>query len=146
MFVQLLENGRSLEPIDQVAKRIALSDDLDDAIQALEGIEKKKREQAYGNSRGSQAMPMYRPCGKENDHNEICEIFDTACSSRPFDVETFKRGLDLSSQERLGVGKLAKDIQDKVGIKKTNRTANLEMATRMVRRHLYRMAYYKKNH
>ncbi|XP_020909160.1 uncharacterized protein LOC110247112 [Exaiptasia diaphana] len=136
MFVQLLQNGRSLEPIDQVAKRIALSDDLDDAIETLEGIKKKKREQAVGNTRGSAVARMLL---------KFPAIEDEPCGSKSIhDVKTSTRGLNLSSHEKLDVGKLAKDVQDKVVLVKSNRTADLEMATRMVRRHLYRMAYYKK--
>ncbi|KXJ09355.1 hypothetical protein AC249_AIPGENE18216 [Exaiptasia diaphana] len=123
MFVQLLQNGRSLEPIDQVAKRIALSDDLDDAIETLEGIKKKKREQAVGNTRGSAVARMLL---------KFPAIEDEPCGSKSIhDVKTSTRGLNLSSHEKLDVGKLAKDVQDKVVLVKSNRTADLEMATRM---------------
>ncbi|KXJ06543.1 hypothetical protein AC249_AIPGENE1390 [Exaiptasia diaphana] len=136
MYVQLLQNGRSLELIDQVANRIVYADDLDDAIEALEDMKKKQREQAVGNTRGSAAAPMLL---------KFPAMYgDEFCSGSIHDVKTSTRGLNLSSHEKLDVGKLAKDVQDKVVLVKSNRTADLEMATRMVRRHLYRMAYYKK--
>ncbi|KAK3723056.1 hypothetical protein QZH41_000312 [Actinostola sp. cb2023] len=133
-FEKLLQNGRPLEPVTQATKRIASADNLSEAISALERMKEHDPDRNLGIQRevrwSRQAVAQGLP------------VVHAFSGTRVEALELFK-GID-SDSGLPEVDKCPRKSLRRDTIEEGRHSMDLEMAARIVRRHMHRMAYYKK--
>ncbi|KAK3703405.1 hypothetical protein QZH41_020384 [Actinostola sp. cb2023] len=126
-FEKLLQNGRPLEPVTQATERIAFADDLSEAISALERMKEHDPDHNLGIQREVRWYDM--------------ELHAQGCAYPVQKGGNIGKGTDAGLPE---VDKCPRKSIKRNTIEEGRHCVDLEMAARIVRRHMHRMAYYKK--
>jgi hypothetical protein len=113
----IVENGETLKPISQIANRVSWADDLDDAITAVEKL--KTSSENLGKPKGDFQTRSFVRKMETEEHRP---------KHHPVVAKGVQKGLDQNCSISL---------VEKQGV-------DLEVANRIVRRQIHRMAYYKK--
>ncbi|KAK3730517.1 hypothetical protein QZH41_005736 [Actinostola sp. cb2023] len=132
-FEKLLQNGRPLEPVTQATERIAFADDLSEAISALERMKEHDPDHNLGIQREVRWYDM--------DLEFVAHSASPVHKLSDKGVETLEHFKGTGLVE---VGKCPRKSLRRDTIEEGRHSMDLEMAARIVRRHMHRMAYYKK--
>ncbi|KAK3730518.1 hypothetical protein QZH41_005737 [Actinostola sp. cb2023] len=136
-FEKLLQNGRPLEPVTQATERIAFADNLSEAIDALERMKDHDPDNNIGIQREVQSSLTDVMCA-----GYLPAVAYPFSGTRVEALELFK-GID-SDSGLPEVDKCPRKSIKRDTIEEGRHSVDLEIAARIVRRHMHRMAYYKK--
>lgn len=144
---QPLKNIEKLQHgvLHDIAKRVAFSDDIAEAIATIRSM-KKEHFNYSSQNRGAPLshLLLHGPWPKiiYQDSKQEMEEDVLVAGGGGYDGNEESKQADVLP--RADVAKMPQNVQEKLSPEQIDHLADLEMAGRIVRRYFYRMAYYKK--